>query len=243
MRGPKRGKFGSPKSNPRRHYRRNAVVPVSWNARRYRRNAVLPYFAMNPIEGIIEKAGRFVDVSFWTDTALPAAGGFIGSKLVGGMVYGLIGEKLLGVAATDAAAPWVRAGADALGTAVLSWGVGKFISKPMGEMVFLGGVVSIAHSILKALLGGTEIGKSLGLSGIGEDLTERMKEAVTRRLEAELSGVGAYLNENDLRVQMAGMNGVGEFVTETALRLQPDYGPTPAGDLRDYDVTRSETSI
>lgn len=231
----------------RRSYRRNAVVPVAWNPSRrrrsrrsYRRNALLP-FSLNPggaIGSILGRTQEFIDISFWTDTALPSVGGFIGAKMVGGMIYGIVGPTITGAIGAKAE-PFVKAATTAIGGATLAWAAGNFLSKKMEQAVWLGTVVSVSHALLKAVLP-DNIQSAIGLSGMGDDLSERMKAAVAQRVQAELSGVGTYLTQPDLRSQMAGM---GEYVTDVALRRQNGYAGSPGGDLRDYDVTRSETTF
>lgn len=234
----------------RRRYRRNSVVPVSWNGRRhrrrYRRNAVLP-LSWNPagaLAGVLGRSGPLsrvtglIDIKFWTETGLPAVGGFLGSKVVGGMVFGLVGEKLLGVSSTDKSAPFVRAGADALAGGLLSWGVQTFMrNKKMADAIWLGTVISVGHTILKALIGDTEFGRSIGLAGIGDDVSNALRDRVRQRVERSLSGHGSYLTQEDTQPQLA------EFVTEDRMRLNSSYAPSPNGDLRDYDVTRTETAL
>lgn len=207
-------------------------MPVQWNP-------------AAGLEGVLHGAGRFIDIDFWTKTALPAAAGFVGTKIVGGFVTGLVAENVLKISSADAAYPWVRLGGDILSASALSWAVGRFVDKRMGQTVFLGGVVSIAHSVLKMLLGGTDIGRAIGLdglSGLGEDLSAQMKRAVAQRVAAELSGanLSTYMTDVDLQRQLSGPT-LNEFVTDVALRRQPAYGPT--GDLRDHDVLRQETAL
>ena len=177
-------------------------------------------------------------MSFWTDTALPSVGGFVGSKVVGGMIYNVVGPTITGFAGAKAE-PFVRAATTALGGAALSWAAGNFLSRKMEQAVWLGAVVSVSHSLLKAVLP-DNIQSAIGLSGMGDDLSERMKRAVAQRVQQELSGVGNYLTQPELRPQMAG---VGEYITDVALRRQNGYAGSPGGDLRDYDVSRTETTF
>jgi hypothetical protein len=245
------GQFTGRKA-PRRRYKNNAVVPVSWNPpkrRRYRRNSVLPV-SWNPggslsIGGVFGRAKSFVDIGFWTDTALPLAGGIVGTKLAGSFLSGFIEKATATMALPDIAKKVIRIAADVLGASVLSMLVTNFLGKKRGDAVFMGGVASIAHTVLGQALGGTDIGRTLGLSGLGNDLTDKMRNAVAQRVEAELSGlnggVGTYVTQNALRQQS--MDGVGEFVTDVELRRQNGYAPTPGGDLRDYDVNSTETNL
>jgi len=248
--GARRGRIGA---NPRRRrrYRRNAVVPVSWNPRRrrsYRRNSVLPYFAMNPggiVGEITGKLSKFIDVNFWIETGVPAVGGFVGSKFLGAIIYDNLGKKLTD-AVGAAAEPFVRAAGNAVAGAVLAMGVGKILKKPkMADGIWLGTVVSVAHDLLRAILPAS-IKSAIGMSGLGEDVSSRMREAVARRVEAEMAGLngtngmGTFLTQREMEPQMSGLN---EFITDTELRRQNGYSASPAGDLRDFDVTRSETTL
>lgn len=256
---PARAKYAAnPKRRrSRRRYRKNAVIPVSWNPKRrrrsYRRNALLPYFAMNPasaamdpVSGILARAKQFINVDFWTKTAVPVAGGYIGSRLAGKFISdgikGYVAAQLVGNPALVKA---VEIGSEVLGVSAMSWAAGRFLGKDLGDKVFLGGVVSIAHAVVKMLLDqiAPTISAQLGLSGLGSDLSERMKAAVSQRVARELQGygMGAYLSAENLRAQR--LNGLGEYVTDTALRSQRGYAPTPGGDLRDYDVNRTETTF
>lgn len=222
-------------------YRRNAVLPISWGNNP----------TGDPIAGILGKAKQFTDISFWTDFALPAAGGFLATKVVGKMIHTGIGKVV--TLPTGGFGKVVRIGSDVLAASALAWAAGRFLGRKYEDKIFLGGVVAITHTVLKELIGGTDIGKAIGLDGLGEDLSSQMKEAVAQRLEAELSGVGnagSFLTERDMIPQPA-INGVGDhgvngadlaaFVTETALRMQPGYAPT--SDLRDHDVTNTETTL
>lgn len=242
------GQFTGKKA-PRRRYKKNPVVPVSWNPtrRRYRRNSILPV-SWNPgglsIGGVFSRAQSFIDVGFWTDTALPLAGGIVGTKLAGSFLTGLIEKATATMALPDIAKKVIRIATDVLGASILSMLATNFLGKKRGDAVFMGGVASIAHTVLQQALGGTDIGKTLGLSGLGDDLTEKMKNAVAQRVEAELSGLngmGTFVTQNALRQQS--MDGVGEFITDVELRRQNGYAPTPGGDLRDYDVNSTETNL
>lgn len=175
----------------------------------------------------------FVDVRFWTETGVPAATGFFTSKVVGGMVIDLVGKA---VTIPSQIKPYAKMAADAIGGAGLAWLVGRFYNKRAGDAVWLGTVVNVAHSLLKNLLGGTEIAKKIGLDGLGDDLAQRMKEQIAARVDASLrgygGGMGAYLTYRDTK-----LNGLGEYATERAMRLQPAFSATPTANLKDYDPT------
>lgn len=226
------------------------VVPVSWNPRRrrshrrYRRNSVLP-MAWNPggaLSGAISRVKRFTDVRFWTETAVPAAAGFVATKTVGGMIQGALSKAV--TLPTGVVGSVVRVASDAVAASALAWLVGRFVGQKQGEAVFLGGVVGITHTLLKELLGDTAIGKAIGLSGLGDDLSERMRQAVAARVASELSGydgLGHFLNVEDLSSRM--VPGLGEFVTDDAMRGRAGYTGSPSGRLADYDPTNDSTSF
>jgi hypothetical protein len=186
---------------------------------------------------MLGRAQSFLDLRFWTGTAIPAAGGFLGTKMLGGMLYGTL-SNVLPIPA-GIADKVVRIASDVLAASGLAWAVGRFINPRMASNVFLGGVVGIAHSVLRELLGGTTIGNAIGLSGLGTDLEDRMREAVAARVNAEMSGydggMGHYLSLEDLSGRTATPSGVGEFVTDAGLRNSYGYAPTPGANLRDYD--------
>ncbi len=202
--------------NPRRRrhsrrYRNNPVLPISWNP-----GGILS--KAGPIGDVLGRVKTFVDVSFWTETGLPAASGFFGSKAVGGFIYNYIPNAVL--TAVPAAQPYIRAGVDALGGAGLAWLVGRFVGKKQGDAVWLGTVVNVAYSVLKNLLGGTDVARMIGLDGLGDDLADRMKAEIANRVQASinggrLNGLGSYLRQTNLN----------EYVTEGALRMQPSYAP------------------
>lgn len=197
---------------------------------------------MNPagaISGVVSRVKSFTDIRFWTETALPATAGFMGTKVVGGLIYGFVGEKLMGLTGVEAHAPYVKIGSQAIAAAGLSLLVSRFVGAKQGQAVFVGGVISVTHALLKQILGGTQIASAIGLDGLGDDLSSRMREAVSRRVEQNLRGMGTYLTlERGTR-----MNGMGAYVTERELRARQNFAPAPNADLRDYDVSRTETAF
>jgi hypothetical protein len=203
-----------------RRYRRNPVLPISWN----------PVSALGmggPVGSVLGRVKSFIDVRFWTETGLPAASGFFGSKAVGGFVYNQIPVSIL-QNVPAAAFPYVRMATDALGGAGLAWLVGRFIGKKQGDMVWLGTVVNVAYSALKAVLGGTDIARTIGLDGLGDDLASRMKQEIAGRVQNSLNGLGSYLRTTNVRGSM------GEYVTEGAMRMSNAFSP---GDrLGDSDL-------
>lgn len=218
-------------------------MPVSWNPRRrrhYRRNGVLPV-SWNPagvLGGVMDRVGKFADLSFWTREALPAAGGFVLSKVAGGIIYDLAEKAGIANVLGPSAKPYVRIVANGVGGAAASVILGRMIfrSKEIERGLWIGTVVSVAHSILKELLGGTDIGRTIGLDGLGDDVSDRMREAVARRVAQDLSGFGTYMTRDSLQRQ-----GIGEYANMTALRNQPEFAPTPSADLREYEVNSTET--
>jgi len=240
-----------------RHWHNNPVVPVSFNPRRrrrvhhrrrrhYRRNSpVLPFFAFNPgggggnpIEAALARVKSLVDVRFWTETGVPAAVGFFGSKALGGLIHQYTLTQFAGIGPTSVYYPFTKALADTVAGAALAWGAGRFYNKKAGDAIWLGTVVNVAYSLLKSLFGNTSIGQMIGLSGLGNDVSDRMKEAVVRRVQASL---GSYLTTDALRTNMVRGN-MGSYLTKRDL-AQNTYDPSPRGNLMDYDVTSTETAL
>jgi hypothetical protein len=178
-----------------------------------------------PLGEVMGRMKSFVDVSFWTETGIPAASGFFGSKAVGGFIYNQLPVALLQNIPSQAF-PFVRMGTDAVGGAALAWLTSRFVGKKQGDAVWLGTVVNVAYSMLRQLLGGTSIASYIGLSGTSDDLADRMKAEIARRVQAsiqggKLNGLGSYLRTTNMRPG----GGVGEYVTESALRANAAYAP------------------
>ncbi len=206
----------------RRSYRRNPVLPISWNPARA--------LGLGGAPGeVLGRLGSFIDVKFWTETGVPAAAGFFGSKAAGGFVLDMVGKVWVPPANM---APYLKMACDALAGSGIAYALGRFYSKQAADSFWLGTVVNVAHSVLKQLFGDTEIAKKIGLSGLGDDIAERMKEAIAQRVNGALNGygMGSYLRTTNMR----GMN---EYVTERDLRGRPSFSATPGSDLRDYDPT------
>lgn len=188
------------------------MLPISWNP-----GGML---SGGPIGSVLGRVKSFVDVSFWTETGLPAATGFFGSKAAGGFVMSMLDKAGLSAQIPAVAQPFIKITADALGGAGLAYLVGRFIGKKQGDAVWLGTVVNVAYSALKQLLGGTEIAKTIGLDGLGDDLAARMKQEIANRVAGHLNGMGSYLRTTNTIPR-----GMSEYVTENALRSQPTYAP------------------
>jgi hypothetical protein len=232
----------------RRSYRRNPVIPVSYNPRRrrhYRRNSVLP-ISLNPngiVGDLMRKVQSLVNVSFWIDTAFPATAGFLGAKVAGGFVQGLVEKTGLmsKLPAPEYTVPIVRAITTAIGGALVSKGIGMVKGRNAEDKAWLGTIIAVAYDLAKAFLGGTQIGNAIGLSGMGNSMQDAVAARVRRELAmngAVLSGMGTYLDVTDLQRQS-----MGEYITDVALRRQNGYSASPSGDLRDYDVSRTETNF
>ena len=175
--------------------------------------------AGGPIGDVLNRAKAFIDVKFWTETGLPAAGGFFGSKALGGFIYNQLPNALL-QNIPSAAFPYVRMGTDVIGGSVLAYLVSRFVGKKQGDSIFIGTVVNVGYSLLKALLGGTDFAKTIGLDGLGDDLADRMKAEIANRVQASinggrLNGMGSYLRTTNLN----------EYVTEGAMRLNNAFSP------------------
>lgn len=161
----------------------------------------------------------FIDVKFWTETGVPAAAGFFGSKAAGGAILSFVPATFTAQLPASAQ-PYIKMAADSVAGAVLSWAIGKYYDRKAGDAFWLGTVVNVAHALLKQLIGGTDIAKTIGLDGLGDDLADRMRSEIARRVQASvnggrLNGVGSYLRETNLS----------EYVTEGALRRSNAYSP------------------
>jgi len=176
---------------------------------------------------VLGKLQKFVSVDFLTKEMLPVAGGFVGAKFAGKFIKDLVGPTVSGfIGSSKEATAFVNMGSQALGASLLSYAVGRFIDRSMGEKVFIGAVVSIGHELLKLIvpaLLGDKVAADLGLSGFG-DISDSMRDAVSRRVEAQLSGMGEFMNVTALRPQLNGL-GMGEYVNTTALRPQGAFAP------------------
>lgn len=239
-----------------RHWHNNPVVPISWNPRKrrssrrrsYRRNPVLPFFAMNPGKGASDFMGRlgsFADISFWTETALPVASGFFGSKVIGSKLYSLVfssGSSPLAQYIPLQAIPYVQVAMNAVAGAGMAWGAEKFVSRKVADGIWTGTLVGVASTLIKQLLDSFAPGVSaqLGLSGLGGSLSDRMKEAVAERVKNNL---GSYLNTRNINRNIATpLNGMGSTYV-TVNRKSGTYDPSPRMDLSDYDVANDKTSF
>jgi hypothetical protein len=250
----------------RRHYRRNPVLPVSWN----------PSGASS--DNLIGRFKGLVNVDFWKNTALPAAGGYWGSKLVGNQVWNLV--MLQGPTGTNFASmiptpaiPFAIATVNTITGGLLAWGVGK-INRKWGDMVWVGTILASTTDLIRTLMLTylpTQAAQ-IGLSGLGADLTSAMKENIAKRIQAgmhggmgayltkgamrtntvhsrhthhNVNGVGAYLTKRELRKNTMGE--VGAYLTDRELRKNTSYAPGPGGsmrsDLADYDVANSDTTF
>jgi len=206
----------------RRSYRRNPVLPISWNPAR------ALGLSGGPVQ-ILSRLQSFIDVKFWTETGVPAAAGFFGSKAAGGFALDMLSKVW---APPAVAMPYCKMAADALAGSGIAYALGRFYSKQAADSFWLGTVVNVAHSLLKQLFGDTEIAKKIGLSGLGDDIAERMKEAIAQRVNGALNGygMGSYLRTTNIR-------GLNEYVTENDLRGRQSFSATPGSNLRDYDPT------
>ena len=187
------------------------MLPISWNP-----NGLL---TGGPVGAVLGRVKSFIDVRFWTETGLPAATGFFGSKAAGGFVMGLIDKTGLSAQIPAVAQPFIRITADALGGAGLAYLVGRFLGKKQGDAVWLGTVVNVAYSALKQLLGGTDVARMIGLDGLGDDLANRMKQEIANRVAGHLNGMGSYLRTTNTVPRL------NEYVTDSALRMRAGYAP------------------
>jgi hypothetical protein len=226
----------------RKHHRRS-------HRRSYHRNPVLPFFAFNPGGAggdIMHRMKSMVDVRFWTETALPVAGGFFGSKLVGSQLYGLIfssGSSPLASMLPIQTIPYVRLALNAVSGAGMAWAAEKFVSKKVADGIWIGTIVGVASSLLKNLLDAFAPGvsSSLGLSGLAGldgDVSSQMKDAVVRRVQANL---GVYMTQKSLNRGIVRPS-LSAYQTRAALQ-SATYDPSPRGVMSDYDVTNTDTTL
>lgn len=185
-----------------------------------------------------------VDVRFWTETALPVAGGFFGSKLLGSQAYNLIfssGTTPLAAMLPLPTIPYVRLALNAVSGAGMAWAAEKFVSKKVADGIWIGTIVGVASSLLKNLLDAfapgvsTSLGLS-GLAGLDGDISSQMKDAVVRRVQANL---GTYMTQKSLNRGV--VRPMGSFATRNT--LQSTYDPSPRGMMSDYDVTSTDTTL
>ena len=213
----------------RRSYRRNSVLPISWNPLAATRGGA--------VGQVLGRVKSFISVPFWTETGVPAAVGFFGSKAIGTFIIDMTNKA---VTIPAVAVPFAKMAANALGGAGLAYLVGRFYNKKAGDAVWLGTVVNVAHTMLKQLLGGTAVAKAIGLEGLGDDLERAMREQIAARVQNSLNGMGSYLRTTNL---MTGSGRLAEYVNTSALQARPGYAPGPGADLRDYDIANQETGI
>jgi hypothetical protein len=208
--------------NPRRRrsYRRNPVLPISWNP---------VSMASGPIGAVTSRMKDFIDVKFWTETGVPAAAGFFGSKAAGSFVMSFVPPAVMAQIPAQAQ-PYAKMAADSVAGALLAWAIGKYYDKKAGDAFWLGTVVNISYSLLKNLLGGTAFAAQIGLSGLGDDLADRMKSEIARRVQASvnggrLNGTGGRLNGMGAYLRTTNARNLNEYVTESALKSSAAYSP------------------
>jgi hypothetical protein len=210
---------------------------------------VLPFFAFNPGGGagsIMARMNSMMDVRFWTETALPVAGGFFGSKLAGFQLYSLIfqsGSSPLAAMLPLPTIPYVRLALNAVSGAGMAWAAEKFVSKKVADGIWIGTIVGVASSLLKNLLDAFAPGVSgqlglSGLAGLDGDISSQMKDAVVRRVQANL---GVYMTQKSLNRGIVRPS-LSAYQTRSAL-VNATYDPSPRGNMSDYDVTNTDTTL
>jgi hypothetical protein len=210
----------------RRKSRRNARRP----ARRRRRNAILPFPTVyNPMATLQHHARELTNVNFWTREILPLAGGFLGTGFVAAQARNLIGLSDTGIVKhlTNIGGALVLSSATAL--------ISK--DRALTSRVFAGGLVYAVYGILHDLIGGTEVGKALGLSGLGHglsnDLKRRISRSVAHDVNAYSGGVSDFLTSQDLR---SGTDYLSDFATAQGIDHAPHEGGMPAPVMELEDV-------
>lgn len=199
-----------------------------------------PGSSSSPVTDIMNRAKSLIDVKFWTETGAPAAVGFFGSKTLGGIIHTYTLTAYAGITPTSASYPYTKALCDTVAGAVMAWATSRFYNKKAGDAIWLGTIVNVAYSIIRQVMltYAPSVAASIGLSGLGSDLSDRMKQAVTERVKASL---GSYLTVNSMQRNTA--RPMGTYMTVNSLSAKTAYDPSPRGDLRDYDVANNETSL
>lgn len=201
------------------------MIPVSWNPART--------ISAAP-QAILGRLKEFVDIKFWTETAIPAVGGFVGSKTLGAVVFDLANTNVLKLDPASTTGKIARLASNGLAGSALAFAVERFLPignrRKIADGIWTGVAVSVAHDALRLILGGTEIARVIGLDGMGNDVSSRMRDAIRRRMA--VNGVGTYMTYGPA-TRLQGLN---EFVTDRELRAQNGYAPTPGGRMADYDI-------
>lgn len=184
-----------------------------------------------------------IDVRFWTETALPVAGGFFGSKLLGSQIWNNLLPNSVTSMVPMVAIPYVRLGLNAVSGAGMAWAAEKFVSKKVADGIWIGTIVGVASSLLKNLLDAFAPGVSgslglSGLAGLDGDISSQMKDAVVRRVQANL---GTYMTKNSLNRGIVRPS-LSAYQTRAALQ-NATYDPSPRGMMSDYDVTNTDTTL
>jgi hypothetical protein len=205
---------------------------------------VLPFFAFNPGGGsdplsfVMSKAKSFIDVRFWMDTGVPAAVGFFGSKAAGGLLHQYTLTQFAGIGPTSTYYPFTKALCDTLAGAGLSYATSRFYSKKAGDAIWVGTVVNVAYTLLKTFFGSTSIGQMIGLSGMGDEMSDRMKDAVVQRVQQNL---GTYMTKNSLNAGIRKPS-LSSYATRASMR-DATFDPSPRGMVSDYDVSNTDTTL
>lgn len=208
---------------------------------------MLPFFAFNPGGGgdilgsVMSRAKSLIDVRFWTETGVPAAVGFFGSKAVGGLIHQYTLTQFVGIGPTSTYYPFTKAACDAVAGAGMAWATSRFYSKKAGDAIWLGTVVNVSYTLLKTvfnMLGLQSTAAAIGLSGMGDDISDRMKDAVVQRVQANL---GVYATRRALARGTA-QPSLSEFATRPKLNSMT-YDPGPRARMADYDVTSTDTTL
>lgn len=238
------------RARSRRKYRRNGVLPISWNPRRrrarlsYRRNGVLP-ISWNPVAAIgsapaaiLGQLKEFINPTFWIETGIPTVAGFGLSKSLGNKLYDFASGY---IPVPAQVAPYARIASQALAGSALAYGVKRFggavtpRAAKIAQGIWLGTVVNVAFSFLQLVLP-TQVKDFVGLSGVGDSLNSRMRDAIRAKVNGNMNGMGrfgTYLKASNMIPQRGN---VGEYVTENALRAQGGYAPGPTASIADLDV-------
>ena len=216
----------------KRRKRRNRSSLRRRGRRRSRRNSILPFPTVyNPVATLQHHVKELTNVNFWTREILPLAGGFLGTGFVAAQARSLIGLSDTGIVKhlTNIGGALVLSSATAL--------ISK--DRALTSRVFAGGLVYAVYGILHDLIGKTEVGKALGLSGLGHghglssDLRSRIANSVASDVDAYEGGVSDFLTSQSLR---SDTDYLGDYATAQGIDSGVHEGGMPAPVMELEDV-------
>ncbi len=201
--------------NAPRYYSNRRASPRRRRRTSYRRNAILPYFAFNqPLEALTAPLMDLTSPTFWLETALPVAGGALGTDIMAAQTSSLLKIRYEGIAKHGLKL------SSALGLA----GVVGLVTgnKNIAFNVLAGGIVSILYGVAYDIIGARtykEVTKGYGvagLSGLKEDLTEELKSRIAEGIKEEVGG----MSQAEIPGQIPGV-GMSDYLTKEQLQRAP----------------------